>query len=287
MASAATGQPQLIMDRSERGRAPLGEVVPYRGSREAAEILIAAVERAGEPWQVVRGPELTGRDLDLIRSWPLVLPHGELLGIVTRTADAPSEADELIRVLLRTFVSLTAAEEEAIEVSRRAAEAEQEARSDALTGLPNRRAWDDALAAETARMARHQHPAIVLVIDVDGLKQVNDSQGHLAGDLLLRSAAAAMRAAVRDEDVVARIGGDEFAVLAVEADEPSRRILFDRLQAALHDAEVPASVGIAAAEPGVALRETFEEADRQMYEAKRLRKEQATEARGASASPQP
>jgi diguanylate cyclase (GGDEF)-like protein len=269
----------------EPPRHPVDEVVaPYLSSREAAETLIAAVERAGDPWQVLRGPALVGSDLGAIRSWPLVLPHGELLGIVTRSAADPSDSDELIRVLLRTFVTLVAAEESATEVTRRAVEAEQEARRDALTGLLNRRAWDDALAAETARMARHRHPALVLVIDVDGLKEVNDVQGHLAGDLLLRRTASALRGALREEDLVARIGGDEFAALAVEADEESKRALLGRLRAALLEADVDASVGAAAAEPGASLRETFERADQQMYEAKRLRKELAS---GALRDPDP
>ena len=284
MARGRTGQPQRSMDHSEQPRRPVEQVAPYLSSREAAETLIAAVARAGEPWQVVRGPELMGRDLDVVRSWPLVLPHGELLGIVTRTSGEPSDADELIRVLIRTFATLVAAEESATEVTRRAVEAEQDARSDALTGLLNRRAWDDALGAETARMARHQHPALVLVIDVDGLKQVNDAQGHLAGDLVLRRAASVVRAAMREEDVVARIGGDEFAVLAVEADEESRRTLLERLRVALVEAQVAASVGAAAAEPGASLSETFAQADREMYEAKRLRKELAA---GALREPGP
>ncbi|MFL6205897.1 MAG: GGDEF domain-containing protein [Acidimicrobiales bacterium] len=265
------------MDGSAPPDDPVEDVAPYRGSRDAAETLIGAVERAGDPWEVVRAPQLVGRELDAVRSWPVVLPHGELLGVITRTSDGASGDDELIRVLLRTFASLVAAEESATEVTRRAIEAEQEARTDPLTGLLNRRAWDDALAAETARMARHQHPALVLVIDVDGLKQVNDTDGHLAGDLLLRAAAAAMREAVREEDVVARIGGDEFAVLAVEADEPSRRTLLERVRVALMAAEVEASVGAAAAEPGASLAEAFEQADREMYAAKRSRKELAAE----------
>jgi diguanylate cyclase (GGDEF)-like protein len=274
----------MTMDRSERPRSTTDDVVPYLSSREAAETLMAAVERAGDPWQVVRGPELVGRDLEALRSWPLVLPHGELLGIVTRRSDEPADSDELVRVLLRTFVSLVAAEESATEVTRRALEAEQEARSDALTGLLNRRAWDDALSAETARMARHEHPALVLVIDVDGLKEVNDTEGHLAGDLLLRRAAGAIRGAVREEDVVARIGGDELAVLAVEADEPSRRTLLDRLRTALLEADVDASVGGAAAEPGTPLPKVFERADREMFENKRARKERAARARREAAA---
>ena len=245
---------------------------PYASIREAAETLIGAVRRAGPPWEVLEGPALVGRDLDGSRSWPLVLPDGELLGVVVRHGTAESRHDELIRVLLRTFASLVAAEENASEVARRAEEAEAEARSDALTGLLNRRAWEDALERETARMSRHRRPAIVLVVDVDGLKEVNDTEGHLAGDLLLRRTAAAIERVTREEDVVARVGGDEFAVLVVEADGPSADGLLSRVRTALLEADVDASVGAGAAAPGSTLVAAFHAADRQMYEAKERRK---------------
>lgn len=248
---------------------------PYVSSREAAETLIAAVQRAGAPWDVLQGTALVGRDLDGLTCWPVVLPDGELLGVVARSTTGPSPHDELIRVLLRTFVSLVAAEESATEVARRAVEAEHEARSDVLTGLPNRRAWDDTLALESARMRRHDHSALVLVIDLDGLKEVNDAEGHLAGDLLLRQTAKAIKDAVREEDLVARIGGDEFAVLAVEAESGTQDGVVTRIRTALLEADVDASVGAAAAGHHMTLFEAFDEADRQMYAAKVKRKARA------------
>jgi diguanylate cyclase len=248
---------------------------PYLSSREAAETLIAAVERAGAPWEVLRGRALAGRDLDTARCWPVVLPDGQLLGVVVRNPNGPDEHDELIRVLLRTFASLVAAEERATEVGQRVVEAEHEARSDALTGLPNRRAWEIALSAESARMLRHERTALLVVVDVDGLKEVNDSHGHLAGDLILRHTATAITQVVREEDVVARIGGDEFAVLVVEADGPALDHLLTRLRRALADAGVDASVGAAAAGPGVPVIDAFHAADRRMYDAKQKRKELA------------
>ncbi len=258
---------------------------PYLSSREAAETLIAAVERAGAPWEVLTGRSLAGRDLEAVRSWPVVLPDGQLLGVVVRNPTGPDEHDELIRVLLRTFASLVAAEERATEVGQRAVEAEHEARSDALTGLPNRRAWEVALAAESARMLRHERTALLLVVDVDGLKEVNESHGHLAGDLLLRHTAKAITQVVREEDVVARIGGDEFAVLVVEADGPALDDLLTRLRRSLAAAGVDASVGAAAAGPGVPVIEAFHEADRRMYEAKHRRKELAAGALRDQPSP--
>jgi diguanylate cyclase (GGDEF)-like protein len=90
------------------------------------------------------------------------------------------------------------------------------ARVDALTGLGNRRAFDEALAGEVARAARNARPLCLLVADLDGFKAINDAHGHLAGDRCLREVAAALRATVRRPDACFRWGGDEFAILLAE-----------------------------------------------------------------------
>ncbi len=242
-----------------------------RGTRDAAETLVGAVVRAGHPWRFVPAGSLAGEPADpALRTWPLVLPDGELLGMVVRQEGGSDRHDELLYVLLRNFATVAATESAARDAQRRAREAEAEARVDALTGLPNRRAWDEALEAEAARMARHGRASIVIVLDLDDLKVVNDTEGHLAGDLLIRRAALAVRRAVRDEDVVARIGGDELAILAVEAADADA--ILQRLHTALDDLHVAASTGAAIALPGTSLRDAFDSADREMYETKRHRK---------------
>jgi diguanylate cyclase (GGDEF)-like protein len=87
------------------------------------------------------------------------------------------------------------------------------ARVDALTGLPNRRAFDEALGTEIARSHRTAAPVSVVVLDLDAFKQINDEDGHLAGDRALRQVAAALRATLRRGDGCFRWGGDEFALL--------------------------------------------------------------------------
>ena len=83
-------------------------------------------------------------------------------------------------------------------------------------GLANRVAWTEALDQERPRRSRYRRPVVVMSVDVDGLKQANDRFGHDAGDELLRGVAAILRRNLRDADVVARIGGDEFGVLLPE-----------------------------------------------------------------------
>ncbi len=84
---------------------------------------------------------------------------------------------------------------------------------DPLTGLPNRRFWDEEVQRTLSLAGRHGTPVCVVVLDVNGLKQVNDLQGHQAGDALLRDAARSWEAQLRAEDLLARLGGDEFGVL--------------------------------------------------------------------------
>jgi diguanylate cyclase (GGDEF)-like protein len=247
---------------------------PGMTSRDAAETLIGAVDRAGPPWSFVPSDSLAGRDLQAGggRTWPLVLSDGEMLGIVVRARGGSGQHDELIMVLLRTVTALVAAEQEAAAAQRRADLAEQAARVDPLTGLLNRRAWDDALEKESARMRRSGKAAVVVVVDIDSLKETNDTEGHLAGDLLIRRAAEGLRAAVRDVDVVARLGGDEFGVLAVESGTEVPDTLLKRIDEGLRAVDVQASVGASAARSGTSLHEALASADREMYAAKRQRK---------------
>ena len=84
---------------------------------------------------------------------------------------------------------------------------------DALTGLANRRTFELALARELDRVARSGEPALLLMVDIDHFKRVNDAYGHTAGDLVIRAVAQALTDSVRPMDLVARMGGEEFAVL--------------------------------------------------------------------------
>jgi diguanylate cyclase (GGDEF)-like protein len=119
----------------------------------------------------------------------------------------------------------------------------EEAVTDELTGLPNRRAWYQHLDRALARAGRSGQPLSVVALDVDGLKVVNDRDGHAAGDALLRGLADRWTAALRGADVLGRLGGDEFAVVVAGAGETEAREVVARLEEALGDAR--ASAGIA------------------------------------------
>lgn len=152
------------------------------------------------------------------------------------------------------------------------------ARYDALTGLPNRSLLEDRLSQMLLQSRRREACSAVLFLDLDRFKLVNDTLGHAAGDALLREAAARLRCAVRDDDVVSRLSGDEFVVALAEvarADDAGlvAQKCLDELSRPFElpggDAFVSASIGIAIApENGTSAAELLRAADLAMYRAK-------------------
>ena len=201
---------------------------------------------------------------------------GELLGTLTGWHPVPLPDAilthgltlELLGDLLATVLGL---ELRVTEVARRAERAEIEALVDPLTQLGNRLAWTKALVEEEARCRRYGHTACVISIDLDGMKRANDLGGHDAGDRLLRTAAVVLRRVSRMCDQVARVGGDEFAILAVEASEIEGHGLAERLHRAFVAAGVEASIGVAARDGLVTMEEAWKSADAAMYRQKRRR----------------
>lgn len=147
---------------------------------------------------------------------------------------------------------------------------------DPLTGLHNRRYFEEAVRREIARAHRHDQPFAILILDVNGLRRVNNRFGHLAGDELLRRVAEFLRRNTREIDEKIRWGGDEFLILMPQTDllQAARRA--ERLKEALAEwnrcAEEPErvhlSIGFSCWEPGRALEEVLREADSRMYEDK-------------------
>jgi diguanylate cyclase (GGDEF)-like protein/PAS domain S-box-containing protein len=144
---------------------------------------------------------------------------------------------------------------------------EQTVRIDSLTGLPNRRAWDERVAEELADEARHAHGLVVAVVDLDHFKHVNDEHGHAAGDRLLKQAAVRWRRTLRPSDFIARYGGEEFAVALPRCHAQTSAPVLDRLRLATPD-EHTCSIGAACLRPGETAADALGRADRAMYEAK-------------------
>lgn len=141
------------------------------------------------------------------------------------------------------------------------------ARTDPLTDLSNRRAWEDELTRELARAGRLGQRLSVGLLDIDELKAFNDRWGHQAGDRLLLTAAARWRRRLRLTDLLARIGGDEFAVTLPACDLAEAERLGNQLRVALPDG-LTCSVGVAEWVPGERPESLLERADRALYAAK-------------------
>jgi len=121
---------------------------------------------------------------------------------------------------------------------------EELATQDSLTNLANRRHFDAGLAAEAARARRYGHPFGLIVMDLDHFKTVNDRYGHPAGDEVLKAVGQVIKANVRETDLAARIGGEEFAVLLPEADLKEIRAVAEKLRQAVAQTEVQARQGL-------------------------------------------
>lgn len=190
-----------------------------------------------------------------------------VFGRLCDTHDEP--LDELLVRLLGTVLL---AEERAQDAAARADQAELDSLADPLTGLANRRAWIRLLATEEDRCRRHGIETSIAVVDLDGLKAVNDELGHAAGDDMLCRAARAIVAQTRAHDAVARLGGDEFGILATHCPESEAQVLSRRLVDALDRERISASVGVSTRTPAQGLHRAWEQADSAMYRTKRHRK---------------
>lgn len=215
-----------------------------------------------------------------IRSYlgvPLTLSDGSLFGTLCAIDPEPQPAEvrgelPVVEMLARLLSTVLQQELHAQAAARRAERAEVSAERDPLTSLYNRRGWERLMAAEEERCQRYGNPAATLMIDLDELKEINDRDGHAAGDALLRRTAEVLRASCRKSDILARVGGDEFVVLAVETRPEEAEQLAVRLQEHLSEAHVRASIGWAPRRPGAGLEEALERADQHMYRDKRTRK---------------
>jgi len=147
------------------------------------------------------------------------------------------------------------------------AELRATAMRDQLTGLPNRRAWHDRFEQELARAGRSGRPLSVAVLDLDGLKQVNDTHGHDQGDRLIRCCAHAWADAVRRSDFLARLGGDEFVALLPDCTRAGAEEIAQRMLDAVPFNQ-RCSVGIAVWDRDEAGYELVHRADQAMYAVK-------------------
>lgn len=198
------------------------------------------------------------------------------VGLDARPADTrPRLTDAGRRVLDQALAPMAIALDNALRIAR----AEALSVTDDLTQLYNSRFLALVLRRESKRSARTHEPVSLLFLDLDGFKDVNDTHGHLAGSRCLVEVATMIRASARETDVVARFGGDEFAVVLPDTNERGARAVAERVRARIADHEflaieglqvrLTASVGIATLPGGMATADALlQAADRAMYRVK-------------------
>lgn len=190
-----------------------------------------------EEFQVINKPCHGRRDIEKIRMITVPVPDLDtsnlsgLLGIAYASAEGltPQESS-VIHSILAVMVMVVGSSKA---LSRTLSELEYYSTHDPLTGLHNRRYFNDSLAYEIGRSERHQHEFSVLMLDLDDFKDVNDTYGHPCGDSVLRQVAETMRSIMRKGDLATRIGGDEFAVILVETSIDGALIVAEKLRTEL------------------------------------------------------
>jgi diguanylate cyclase (GGDEF)-like protein len=170
------------------------------------------------------------------------------------------------------------------QVQDQAAQLAALAHNDALTGIPNRRAWDLDLVREMARVRRSGAPLHVALLDVDHFKRFNDTNGHQAGDLLLKSAAAAWKAKLREGDMLARYGGEEFAALLAGCSQAEAVAILDRVRAATPLGET-VSIGVVQWDGRQSPEQLIGSADSALYQAKHQGRNRVVAAPPAASQP--
>ena len=282
---------RALRESETRTLAVLGNApVPITVTRSADGVLVYANEPAaaamnGTPADLIGRPAVTlYRDpQERERLYGLLHTHGVVRDFETCLA-THDDQDRWVLITLVPIVydgapSVLATVIDITERKRMEQELRRLATTDALTGAANRGHFVERASAELERARRYGRPLALVMLDIDHFKQINDQHGHSAGDEAIRQAVAACRAMVRQQDLVGRLGGEEFGILMPETDGAAALSLAERLR--LHLAALPvalpqqrrlhmtASFGVAQPQPADGIDELMACADRALYAAKR------------------
>jgi diguanylate cyclase (GGDEF)-like protein len=265
--------------------------------RSMAAVQITIVDRDGPNRFSIRNARERKRMMDAFRA-----QSSSLQDLVAATGSAEQRKAAILVVAIIVAVAtgfalvgffalvrpaLRDAAAERARAARELAVAETRATTDALTGLPNRRALEEQIRLMLAQAERSGRPLAAVVLDIDHFKAINDAHGHEHGDAVLAAVGQALGSSARASDFVARYGGEEFVVLAPDTDPEGAMVLGEKLRVAIGEIElvcgpVSASLGVAvfpfhASDADELLRV----ADRGLYAAKRLGRDRVAFAQGS------
>ena len=234
------------------------------------------VEDAVEDERFARNPLVTGPpDMRFYAGAPITLSGGERIGTLCIIDREPRTLDDTQLAVLRDLADAVEREFHVAGLML----------ADPLTGLANRLAAEDAGARLLELARRRLDPMSLLYIDLDNLKEVNDTRGHAAGDAHLMRTAEVLRTTLRRSDVIARLGGDEFIAVLPDVGVDGAMVAADNVERALAQAtadlpELPpllASIGVTTLQPGESFAELLDRADHEMYAVKEAKNSAASE----------
>ncbi len=228
------------------------------------------------------------------------LSHSDLVSAVTELVatmwsrvdgHASDDAEELQKAAASALNAALDADRRMAELSQRIHDLEELALTDALTGVANRRGFQGELARCLSHARRHGERGVLISIDLDGFKEINDTNGHLAGDRVLQHTAKLLADNVRSTDTVARIGGDEFMVLLTHTSCEDGLARAQSLEQCLNGSSIAwenkaipirASFGMRSYTGHDTLEHLIGRADEAMYRTKRIRAEFIRQSRAAA-----
>src|SRR5438876_165585 len=231
----------------------------------------------------------TAQELEHALVVPIVR-SGQLMGAMELYLNAWRELTEDQADLLNGVASQAAI---AIRHAQLFQAQEENALTDELTKLPNRRALAQEFLKEMQRARRHKNAIAFVMIDIDHFKQVNDTYGHLNGDAVLAELAQILKGGARESDVCARYGGEEFALILHETTESGARVLAGRIRSKVAASTFPGglkltiSIGVAATEDATLFTQLIDRADQGLYAAKQGGRNQVRVAEMTGPAPKP
>lgn len=263
-----TGQLQDI-DSYVRG-ADTARVDAYESGRELGDALQVQVRGIND--SVATAQDLDGLKRSVQQRLDAISDHVEQHRVKEELRNSQTESQ--MRDMTERLRDM---EGESAKLRERIQEQRTQAFTDALTGIPNRLAYQERMALEFARWKRFNTPLVLLVWDVDHFKSVNDKYGHKAGDKVLKVIAETMNGQIRETDFLARYGGEEFALVMTGTRQPVILDVANKLRQAIEtcgfhfrgeDVSITISCGIAEFRDGDSIESVFERADAALYRAK-------------------
>jgi diguanylate cyclase (GGDEF)-like protein len=256
LTSASAAVVEIVEEEEMVYEVTTGDATPYLGTRLKRDAslsgLCVAEERLLRSDDTASDPRVDAEACRRVNAASMIclplLHRREVVGVLKVYSGMPGNFDDGDVEALELLTDLIAAH---IAHASRFEIAAHDCRHDALTGLANRRAYEERLAVETARANRYEQPLSLCLLDLDGFKQVNDRFGHPAGDEVLREVARLIDES-RVADDAFRIGGDEFAILMPQTDPAAAELAAERLAGSIVSARlcggsVGASFGVASA----------------------------------------